>query len=78
VSADDSRHRGADLVGPGGCPPGRSRLWTVEDTADYLGVPVKTLYDWRNKGVGPRSSKVGRYVRYRPEDVDRWLDDKAA
>ncbi len=50
------------------------RLLTLEDVAGYLQVPVKTLYDWRHRGVGPRGLRVGRYVRYRQADVDAWLD----
>lgn len=26
----------------------KKRLWTVKDVAEYLGVPVGTLYDWRS------------------------------
>lgn len=55
-------------------PPG---LWTVEETAAYLQVPVKTLYAWRLRGIGPRGIRVGRYVRYRPDDVEHWLDEQA-
>jgi len=57
------------------------RLWTVEDVAEYLGVPVSTIYDWRTKDYGPQGKRVGKYVRYRPHDVIYWfesLDDNAA
>jgi excisionase family DNA binding protein len=40
-------------------------LMTVEQVADYLNVPVKTVYRWRLTGTGPRGARVGRYVRYR-------------
>lgn len=50
------------------------RLWTVEDVAEYLGVPVKTLYEWRTKGYGPAGRRVGKYVRYKPEDVIAWFE----
>lgn len=57
------------------CPtPG---LWTVEETAAYLQVPPATLYAWRNRRIGPPGIRVGRYVRYRPVDVERWLEDQA-
>ncbi|MGB7798278.1 MAG: helix-turn-helix domain-containing protein [Pseudonocardiaceae bacterium] len=59
----------------------RPRLWTVQDVADYLGVPVRTLYDWRCHDYGPRARKVGRYLRYEPAEVHSWfesLDDHAA
>jgi predicted DNA-binding transcriptional regulator AlpA len=49
-------------------------LWTSEDLADFLVVRVPTLYQWNYKGTGPRYISVGRYVRYREEDVQAWLD----
>lgn len=51
------------------------RLWTPEDVSEFLGgVPVATLYQWRHKGIGPKSRRVGRHLRYKPEDVRTWLD----
>jgi excisionase family DNA binding protein len=49
------------------------RLLTVSDVADYLQVPEKTVYQWNHKGTGPKPIKVGRHVRYRLADIDRWL-----
>ncbi|MBB4907261.1 hypothetical protein H4W32_006786 [Actinophytocola algeriensis] len=42
------------------------RLWTVEDVSTYLGVPVKTLYQWKWRGEGPPVRKIGRHLRYDP------------
>lgn len=53
---------------------GMDRLWTVQDVAEFLGVPVQTLYQWRTKGYGPPGRRVGKYLRYRREDVERWVD----
>jgi excisionase family DNA binding protein len=56
------------------------RLWTVEDVAEYLGIPVNTLYDWRTRGYGPAAKRVGKYLRYKATDVIAWfesLDDVA-
>lgn len=50
-------------------------LWSVRDVAEYLGVQVGTLYAWRSEGRGPASRRVGKYVRYRPSDVRRWVDE---
>jgi excisionase family DNA binding protein len=58
-------------------PTGPPRLGTVAEVAEYLGVPVKTLYRWRTCHTGPRASKVGKHLRYRWADVDRWLDKQA-
>lgn len=49
------------------------RLWTVSELSDYLRVPPATLYNWRCRGIGPSGIRVGKYVRYRPADVEQWL-----
>ncbi|WP_248965990.1 helix-turn-helix transcriptional regulator [Sphaerisporangium perillae] len=50
-----------------------NRLWGVEEVSDFLGVPVATLYVWRHRRQGPKSRRVGRYLRYAPEDVRAWF-----
>ena len=50
------------------------RLLAIKEVAELLGVPVATLRWWRHKGVGPDSLKIGRMVKYRPIDVDRWVE----
>jgi len=52
------------------------RLLTVEELASYLGVPVATLYQWRHRGEGPPGFRVGRYIRYRRNDVEQWIRDR--
>lgn len=52
----------------------RLRLLTPREVATYLSVPTSTLYAWRRLGTGPRWLKVGHYVRYRPDDVEAWID----
>jgi predicted DNA-binding transcriptional regulator AlpA len=37
-----------------------------------LGVSRFTVRSWRLKGTGPRFLKMGRAVRYRPEDVEEY------
>lgn len=49
------------------------RLWGVQDVAQYLGVPVTTLYQWRYQRCGPEGRRVGRYIRYDPDDVREWF-----
>ena len=49
------------------------RLWTVEETSYFLGVPVATLYYWRCHGGGPDACKLGRHLRYRADDVRAWV-----
>jgi excisionase family DNA binding protein len=49
------------------------RLLTVEDLAEYLGVPVATLYAWRYHRQGPPGFRVGRHIRYRWADIEEWI-----
>ncbi|MDP8928170.1 MAG: helix-turn-helix domain-containing protein [Actinomycetota bacterium] len=51
-------------------------LLSPQQLADYLGVPVATVYRWRYEGTGPRGIKVGKHVRYRRRDVEAWLDTR--
>jgi excisionase family DNA binding protein len=52
----------------------RNRLLTVQELADYLGVPVATLYQWRYRREGPPGFRVGRHIRYRWTDVVEWIE----
>ncbi len=54
------------------------RLWTADDVAAYLVVPVATLYQWRYLGTGPAAYRVGRHLRYEPAAVRAWLADHAS
>ena len=42
-----------------------------------LQVPPKTIYTWRYKGIGPPAVPIGRYLRFRAEDVAAWLESRA-
>ncbi len=48
-------------------------LWAPQELADYLGVPLATVYVWRTRGGGPPALKVGRHLRFRAEDVATWV-----
>lgn len=49
------------------------RLLTIGEVAEYLQVPVQTLYHWRYKRTGPQGLRVGRFVRYQRADVEAWI-----
>jgi excisionase family DNA binding protein len=49
-------------------------LMSPGDVARFLGLPLRTIYRWRLRGEGPRGYRVGRHVRYRARDVERWLE----
>jgi len=49
----------------------------VQQLSDYLGVPVKTLYECRTQQSGPRAVKVGRALRYPEGRVIEWLEEQS-
>lgn len=51
-----------------------SDLLSPTELAEYLKIPVKTIYNWRSEGTGPRGIRVGRHVRFRRTDIEAWLD----
>lgn len=55
----------------------RDRLLSAQEVADFLGVPLTTLYQWRTKGTAPRAVKVGRHLRFRQVDLDAWCNRNA-
>jgi len=54
------------------------QLWTADEVATFLRVPVETLYRWRKRHCGPPAARVGRYLRYDPADVRGWLRARVA
>ena len=51
-------------------------LIDVHELADYLDVPVKTLYAWRYRRECPLAFRVGRHLRYRRSDIQRWIQQR--
>lgn len=48
-------------------------LLTRPEAAARLAVPTGTLAAWASRGQGPPFIKLGRAVRYRPDDLDAWI-----
>ncbi|UVS78368.1 AlpA family transcriptional regulator [Actinokineospora sp. UTMC 2448] len=53
-----------------------SKLWGPKELAEFLGVPLQTIYQWRSKRYGPPGRRIGKYVKFRPEDVYAWVDSQ--
>ena len=53
-------------------------VWTTKQTADHLECAEVTLRTWRREGIGPVFIRIGRNVRYRPEDVRAWMSRQRA
>jgi excisionase family DNA binding protein len=51
-------------------------LWSIEDVAAYLRVPVNSVYKMTaQKARTPIPHvKIGGRLRFRKADIDRWLD----
>lgn len=47
----------------------------TRDAARRLGLAESTLEKARLTGTGPPFLKLGRTVRYRCEDLDKWLEN---
>jgi excisionase family DNA binding protein len=56
---------------------GDEKLLTTAELAEYLGVPVRTIYAWRSTGEGPRRIRVGKHLRFRQSDVAAFLERQA-
>jgi len=56
-------------------PLSKDDLLSPQELSELLSIPLATVYRWRSRGDGPRAMKLGRHVRYRIDDVLRWLDD---
>ncbi|MDQ3659586.1 MAG: helix-turn-helix domain-containing protein [Actinomycetota bacterium] len=54
----------------------KQRLWTTNDLAQHLRVPVATIHRWRYQGTAPRALRIGKHLRYRPEDIAAWLQER--
>jgi hypothetical protein len=54
------------------------KTWTPQDVSEFLRVPIDTLYRWRYLGVGPNAYRVGKHLRYLPDEVRAWLAEQAA
>lgn len=50
------------------------RLLSAQEVAEYLGVPLATIYTWRHRSQGPPGLRVGRHLRYRRRDLDAWIE----
>ncbi len=51
----------------------QQKLIGVEELAEWLGVATSTIYGWQLKGGGPTALKIGRLLKFRPADVEKWL-----
>ena len=49
-------------------------LVNEHEVARLTGLSVASVRRWRLLKTGPRATKIGAAIRYKPEDVRTWLD----
>lgn len=58
--------------------PKLEKLLTVRDIAQLLGVKPKTVYEWIKKKEIHCHVRVGKNIRFLPEEFAEWLRKKGA
>ena len=54
---------------------GGPNLISIQQAAEYLGITVGTIYQWRSQHKIPYI-KVGRRVKFKKEQLDQWLAER--
>lgn len=56
------------------------QLLNISDVSKAAGLPESTIYQqrYRRVGLGAVAIRVGRHLRWRPEDIEAWLDEQSA
>lgn len=67
-------HLPNDVAGPNSTVPGLEPLLSIDALAEYVGVPVVTIYRWRTEGKGPCALRIGRHLKFPLSSVQSWLD----
>jgi hypothetical protein len=62
---------------PNDRPDVPDRMWTMEDAAEFLRMPVNTLRDKVYRGLGPPWYKPGRHRIFKPAEVMAWAESHA-
>jgi DNA-binding transcriptional MerR regulator len=52
-------------------------LLSTADLARRFNLPERTITHWRETRTGPPFIRLGSRVRYRAQDVEKWLDQQA-
>lgn len=55
---------------------GKSHLLDETEVARLLAVSPRTLQAWRQHGSGPPYIRLSRLIRYRMEDIQRFLAER--
>lgn len=52
-------------------------MMTTAQVARWLAIPVGTVHRWQRTGDGPPSMRVGKHLRFDPQEVREWMREQA-
>jgi excisionase family DNA binding protein len=55
-------------------PSDPDALLSETEVSDLFGISMRTLQAWRMKSGGPPFVRLGRVIRYRRQDLVKWLE----
>jgi predicted DNA-binding transcriptional regulator AlpA len=53
--------------------PSATALLTTPEVAEKWGCSIRSVEQYRQKGIGPKFLKINGMIRYRAEDVEEFL-----
>jgi predicted DNA-binding transcriptional regulator AlpA len=53
------------------------RYLTLKELAELWNVEEKVIYGLRYREGGPPADRIGRELRFKPSECERWLADRA-
>lgn len=56
--------------------PHEDHLMNRPEVEARYGIPQRFLEQAVTKGGGPKLVRIGRLVRYRPRDIEHWIDQQ--
>ncbi|MGD1102447.1 MAG: helix-turn-helix domain-containing protein [Terriglobia bacterium] len=54
---------------------GGDGLLSELDVSKILRIAPRTLRAWRRRGYGPKHVNLGKFVRYEPQTVQKFIED---
>lgn len=55
-----------------------AKLWDINEVAEHVGISTRTVWGETVPRGTLRVVRVGRLTKYRPADVEAWIDSRTA
>ena len=63
-----------DLAAAAAATADITKTITIDELAGQLGLSVNAVHSLRHRGNGPQAIRIGRKLRFLPEDIAAWLE----